>query len=135
MATVLAPPAWADTDVAGSSVGPIRNSLKQESAASASSRRERVDLEPEMSEREHSGDPLNAVVERRAVEHHRLARAASDVAALAHARVGANRLTRAISAARSAPSPAPPIRGVSETKYSAFLLIVQGRHRRHRFGA
>src|SRR5439155_1098761 len=54
---------------------------------------------------------------RRAVEHHRLARAASDV--VARARGGRRQEeTRDIPSGRSVPSPPPPLRGVSETKYS-----------------
>ena len=56
---------------------------KKKSATSASSRRERVDLEPEMSEREHGGDPSTQSSNRGAVEHHRLPRAASSDVALA----------------------------------------------------
>ena len=58
---------------------------KKKSATSASSRRERVDLEPEMSEREHGGDPSTQSSNRGAVEHHRLPRAASSDVALARA--------------------------------------------------
>src|ERR1700688_2936440 len=68
-----------------------------------------------MSEPEHGVDPSTPLSNRGAVEHDRLARAASSVAPLARVEGGRNGISRGISADRSVPLPPRPIPGASET--------------------